>query len=638
MAEATGVQIDRDLAERLADEQLRMVWMHASIGTLIATAFAVFMAVHLSDTVPVLLVQTWVVMKLLVAIPRIVQAQVYRRQGYPGGQAWRSSTYWMLALDGAVWGLAGAWLMQQDTHTASLVAACLACVASVATFGLQVRVLATAAYVAPMLAPTALSLLWRGDEFGLLGGIGLVLMLGLLLTTALRSEKRLAEVFLLRLHANRIAQERAQALEMAQRESAVKSQFLATMSHELRTPLHGILGLARLLHVDTKDPAMLRRIELIESSGTHLLSLINDLLDIARIESGQLKIQCTTFDLAAELERVAGVYAVRAEDKGLVFTSDLRLPRPCWVQGDPARMRQVLHNLLGNAVKFTQKGWVGLAVHREPDDETVVFEVRDTGVGIAPADQAHIFDAFRQVAAGPSRPLEGTGLGLTIAREIAHAMGGDITCQSTVGVGSLFRFTARLPSVAAPALESAAPVVPAGSTAVTSAAVTPAAAASGQRQPHVLLVEDNDLNALVASAFLERCGLEVEHVHDGREAVRHALREVGRPDLILMDCLMPTLDGFEATREIRHQEQALGLARVPVIALTATASEEDRRRCLAAGMDDFLAKPFTDADLMALMSVWLPPWGKSPGAPAAPPAQGQTGHPPSLGGKGFQPT
>ena len=633
MADALGVQIDRDLAERVADEQLRMVWMHASVGTLIATAFAVFMALHMPSTVPALLVQTWVVMKLLVAIPRIVQAQIYKRQGYPGGQAWRNSTYWLLGLDGAVWGLAGAWLMQGDSQLASLIAASLACVAAVATFGLQVRVLATAAYVAPMLGPTALSLLWRGDEFGFLGGVGLILMLGLLLATAFRSEKRLAEVFLLRLHAGRIAQEKAEALELAKRESSVKSQFLATMSHELRTPLHGILGLARLIHVDAKDPAMQRRVELIESSGTHLLSLINDLLDIARIESGQLKIQRSTFDLAAELERVAGVYAVRSEDKGLVFTSDLRLPRPCWVEGDPARTRQVLHNLLGNAVKFTQKGWIGLSAHREAGDDRVVFEVRDTGVGISQTDQTHIFEAFRQAAAGPSRPLEGTGLGLTIAREIAHALGGDISCQSTVGVGSLFRFTARLPQVEAPEGQTAGALgIPA---AVHAAVASQLRADVGHRQPHVLLVEDNDLNALVASAFLERCGLEVEHVHDGREAVRHALREVGRPDLILMDCLMPTLDGFEATREIRHQEQALGLSRVPVIALTATATEEDRRRCMSAGMDDFLAKPFSDADLMALMSVWLRPDVTVSGSSTS---SGGTGAPQALGGKGFLPT
>jgi CheY-like chemotaxis protein len=265
----------------------------------------------------------------------------------------------------------------------------------------------------------------------------------------------------------------------------------------------------------------------------------------------------------------------------------------------------------------------------------VIFEVRDTGVGIAPADQGHIFEAFRQVAAGPSRPLEGTGLGLTIAREIAHALGGDITCQSTVGVGSLFRFTARLPS-AAPPQTVAAPLAIAQASTVADSLAAQAGEPPGQRQPHVLLVEDNDLNALVASAFLERCGLEVEHVHDGREAVRHALREVGRPDLILMDCLMPTLDGFEATREIRNQEQALGLARVPVIALTATASEEDRRRCISAGMDDFLAKPFTDADLMALMSVWLQPPGGNRGAPPAPVRD--EGGDPSLGGKGFLPT
>jgi CheY-like chemotaxis protein len=228
--------------------------------------------------------------------------------------------------------------------------------------------------------------------------------------------------------------------------------------------------------------------------------------------------------------------------------------------------------------------------------------------------------------------LEGTGLGLTIAREIAQAMGGDITCQSTVGVGSLFRFTACLPPCDAPQPQTAAS--PSAAAAAHSAGV--AAAPDGdfeRRPPHVLLVEDNDLNAMVASAFLERCGLQVEHVHDGREAVRHALREVGRPDLILMDCQMPTLDGYEATREIRTQEQVLGLARVPVIALTATATEEDRRRCLSAGMDDFLAKPFSDAELMALMSVWLRPDGPAASAAATPSGDAAS----TLGRKGFQP-
>lgn len=591
IAARIGVELDAETEEKVANEQLRMVWNHAAVGTLIATAFAVVMALHLRTTVEIGLVQMWIAMKLLVAVPRVVQGQIFRRRGFPGGSGWRQATYWLLALDGAVWGIAGLWLMGADINTASLVTASLCCVACVATFGLQVSKVATGAYVVPIVVPMVLGMLFRADPFGVYGAIGLSLFLAQLLITASRSDAKLSEVFLLRIHAARISVERAQALELAQRQSAVKSQFLGTVSHELRTPIHGMLGVARLVHVESADLLVKKRMELIEGSGTHLLGLVTDLLDISRIESGQMRIQRIAFDLSSEVERVADIYAVRAAEKGLAFTMDSHLTGSTWVVGDPVRTRQVLHNLLGNAMKFTHKGWVHLMVRPGALPGKVHFEVRDTGVGISEDDQKVVFNAFSQVGKHAEGRRQGTGLGLTIAHEIAHLLGGDITLKSKPGFGSIFDFSAQF----APALEPSA--LPARTDDLARGDIEICA--------RVLLVEDNDVNALIAGSMLANQGHQVERVADGAEAVRRALREIDRPDLILMDCVMPSMDGFEATRSIRAQEAAMGLPRVPIIALSALIDEDTGRNATEAGMDDALGKPFSDEDLRKVMRPWL---------------------------------
>ncbi|HSI60295.1 MAG TPA: ATP-binding protein, partial [Ideonella sp.] len=552
------------------------------------------------------LLQGWVALKLAVAAVRVGQGRVFRQteagrppapaglhRSVPPGCApgWHRATLTLLALDGAVWGVAGVWLVSGPETTASLVAAVLACIACVATFGLQVSLRATASYVLPMLVPTALALVARGDRFGAFGGIGLLLLTALQMVTASRAERRLADGILLRLRAQELAGEKEAALRLALRQSAVKSQFLGNVSHELRTPLHGILGLARLLHLDSDEPVSRQRIELIESSGRHLLALINDLLDISRIEMGRFTLRDEPFELLTQLEQVTAVHALRAEDRGLHFelllSAALRRDCPCWVHGDPARFRQVLHNLLGNAIKFTERGAIVVRVGRadERDRERYSIEVEDSGPGIAHEAQAQIFEAFEQTDVGSAGIFEGAGLGLKIARELAIAMGGGLSVRSQPGVGSCFTFTLRLPAAAAvaPPVAEQEPAPP-------------------QRRPlKVLLAEDEDVNALIASAYLDRLGVNFERVEDGKEAVRRALREVGRPDLILMDCRMPLMDGYAATRAIRAQEDTLGLARVPVIALTATVTELGRTQCIEAGMDDFLSKPFTLEELDAAL-------------------------------------
>ncbi len=585
-------KVDAALLREACNEQLNMVLGHTRLGVLVATAFAIFMALQLREgNLPSRLVDGWLAVKVGVAAARIGLSMRYARLGRPSGERWCAITDALLLADGIVWGVGGFVMMSAPIPTAALVGSGIVGVSCIATFGLQFSKRSTAAYVVPMITLVALGLLLRGDEFGSIAGTGLLMLLGLLLATAVSSERRLLDGLKLRLHAQALTVEKDEALKLALRQSTVKTQFISNVSHELRTPLHGILGVARLLHLEARDRAVARRVELIETSGTHLLGLINDLLDISRIEAGQFVMRSERFELAALVQSLADLYALRAAEKGLQFKPSLQLPSPCWVQGDPARVRQVLHNLLGNAQKFTQRGTIGLTLTHDAASGRLDAEVHDSGPGIDAADLEHVFEAFRQVGGAVTRPLEGAGLGLTIARDIAQAMHGDVSLRSTVGVGTRALFSAVLPSVAAPQPPAERDAGRPGG--------APAA------NCRVLIAEDDDVNAVIATAYLEHLGVIAERVKDGRQAVRHALRDVDRPDLVLMDCRMPSMDGMAATREIRAQERSLGLPRLPVIALTATSSDINRQLCLNAGMDAFMAKPYTKDELEQVLARWL---------------------------------
>ena len=594
VAAELGLRLTPALRDQVAQEQLRMVVTHTRVGTIAATLFAVMAAWHFRGLVPAWQVDTWIVAKLLVAAARIALAQAFgrwRERTLAGGAAqraaehghsrrWLGWTLLLLAVDGVVWGIAAYRMMGEAQTTAVLVMAGVDAVTCIATFGLQAHLPSAAAYVAPMLLASALGLAQRGDDIAVLTATCQLILLALQLSTAHGTTRRLAAGFLLRLNAQQLAAEKDAALALAEQQSALRVQFLAKISHELRTPLHGILGLARLLHLESANPRVTRQVELIESSGTHLLGLINDLLDVSRTESGRFSLRVERFELHQQVQQVAEVFALRAADRGLAFHWRADLPRPHWVTGDAARLRQVLHNLLGNAVKFTRQGEVRLEVALAGHD-TVRLAVRDTGPGIGEAEQARIFQPFHQAERAGSAPTDGVGLGLTIAREIAQAMGGDITLDSQPGAGASFIFTARLPAAPAPP-----------------PTVAPGAGAAQQLPGRVLVAEDDDVNALIVCGYLERLGIAHERVADGKQAVGRALRDTDRPERVLMDCRMPVMDGLAATREIRAQERTLNLPRVPIIALTATLTDNDRRDCLAAGMDDVIGKPFSLEQLM----------------------------------------
>jgi signal transduction histidine kinase/AmiR/NasT family two-component response regulator len=594
LANSPPNDLELDVAGKVRVQQMRSLFEGGPVATIAATLFAFAMAFNMRGEVTDDALIIWLAVKCAVALPRMVHTMLFARQS-KDELRWLNQYRLLLLLDGLAWGSAALLLMPANESGVTVLVATLCGVATISTFNIHGDWRSCVLFVVPMLTPSIGGLLLRFDAFGLYGGVAVLCYLYLLLSAARRSERRVFELLMLRFTNADLTQALTKALDKSTEEAKAKDSFVAGMSHELRTPLHGILGLSRQLQrsVGLGDK---QTVKLIIRSGEHLLGLINNVLEFSKFEAHgvDIDIDPQDVDISATIADVVALCTPGAEDRQVDLDFEVAASHQVVASIDPFRLRQILLNLVGNAVKFTDTGGrvrVGLAPSE--DGKSFIISVADSGIGMTAATIEKIFDPFSQADISTTRRHGGTGLGLNITRAICRKLGGDIRCTSILGRGSVF--TVELPLRHATVLTQRTSRVDSGFADLEH---------SGATHGTVLLAEDNDVNALVGEYALARLGVEVTRAETGTAVVERMCTNGVRPNLVLLDCQMPVMDGYEAARLVRDYERRNGLPAVPIVALTASVFQADREHCREVGMDAFLSKPFSDDELRGVLTLF----------------------------------